>query len=129
MVAYSMDLRVRVLALVDEGFLSRKEIAETLKVSESWIRRLVQRRRETGRITPVRNTRTGPKAKLQGEALERLRQLVEEDNDATIAELRERLAAGVSEATVGRALLKLGLTRKKDLASRRARSARGASST
>lgn len=113
MEAYSVDLRVRILAAVDEGFMSRQEIAETFQVSESWIRRLVQVRRETGRIEPKEYIRRGPEPKLRGELLDRLKQLVAEDPDATIAELHERLGADVSRSSVGRALLKLRLTRKK----------------
>lgn len=51
MQAYSLDLRVRVLAAVDAD-QPRAEIARRFSVSMSWIRRLVQRRRETGSIEP-----------------------------------------------------------------------------
>jgi len=52
MAAYSMDLRERVVAACDEGTDTRGEIAERFSVSESWIRRLRQRRREAGSIAP-----------------------------------------------------------------------------
>jgi|GEM_PF-6883080 len=42
MKAYSMDLRVRVLADCDAG-LSTAEVAEKQRVSASWVRRLKQR--------------------------------------------------------------------------------------
>ena len=113
MQAYSLDLRQRVLALVDDGLLSRPEIAELLHVSTAWIRRLVQVRRQCGRIAPKEYCRRGPEPKLQHDHRLRLQQLVRDDPDATIAELHERLGAEVSRATVGRALLQLGLTRKK----------------
>ena len=60
---YSMDLRKRVLAAVDAGKQDRLEIARVFSVSVAWIRRLVQRRRETGSIEPLRQ-RHGPQPKL-----------------------------------------------------------------
>src|SRR4051794_13006103 len=46
------DLRERVVAACDEGLDTRAEVAERFSVSESWIRRLLQRQRETGSIAP-----------------------------------------------------------------------------
>ena len=64
MEAYSLDLRCRVLALVDGGELSRTEIAELLQVSTAWIRRLVQRRRE-GMPPGSKAQRHGPPPSLK----------------------------------------------------------------
>ena len=50
---------------------------------------------------------------LDQEGLERLRRLVEERPDATLADLRDRLGVGGSVMIVWRALKKLGITRKK----------------
>jgi len=44
---YSQDLRDRVLAAHDRG-MKTKQIADTFRVSCSWVRRVKQRRRETG---------------------------------------------------------------------------------
>jgi transposase len=112
MEAYSLDLRLRVLAAVDQGDLSRTEIAELFGVSTAWVRRLVQRRRETGSITP-RPRRYGPRPKLDQERCQQLAQLVQQDPDATLAELRQRLAVSVGIPTLWRALDRLGLTLKK----------------
>lgn len=49
--AYSMDLRQRVIDACDSG-LGTSEVAETFSVSQAWVRRLKQRRRETGSIGP-----------------------------------------------------------------------------
>ena len=51
MKAYSMDLLERVLADCDDGMETR-QVAVKYRVSESWIRRLKQRRRETGETAP-----------------------------------------------------------------------------
>ena len=47
-----MDLRDRVVAACDAGEMTREEIAEAFNVSTSWIRRLLQRRREEGHYRP-----------------------------------------------------------------------------
>ncbi|MBU0716639.1 MAG: helix-turn-helix domain-containing protein [Planctomycetes bacterium] len=51
MKAYSMDLRKRVLAMCDAGRTTR-EVARVFYVSEPWVRRLKQRRREEGIVCP-----------------------------------------------------------------------------
>jgi transposase len=108
----SLDLRQRVLAAVDEGILSRPAIAKAFTVSTAWIRRLVQRRRETGSIDALPH-RGGPAPKLGEEHHARLRELVARQPDATLAELRDRLGTPVSIMTVCRALQKLRLPLKK----------------
>ena len=49
--AYSMDLRERVLRDSDAG-LTAAAVAVKYHVSASWVRRLKQRRRETGEVAP-----------------------------------------------------------------------------
>jgi len=107
---YSMDLRERVLAACDSGFTT-SEVAETFDVSASWIRRLKQRRRETGDFGP-RQYRHGPPAKLAGHE-EELAKLIHEQPDATAKELAERLSVDVSRPTVDRTVRRLGYSFKK----------------
>jgi len=110
MKAYSMDLRVRVLADCDLG-MAPKEAATKYRVSPAWVRRLLQRRRETGETAP-RQQRRGPVPLHQTHA-EALRQAVAGQPDATMAELRARLGLQVALSTLWRALDALGLTFKK----------------
>lgn len=113
--AYSMDLRVRVLADCDAG-MATKKVAEKYSVSVAWVRRLKQRRRESGEVGP-RVAKTGPKPKLSGKE-QQLEQLVAEEPDATLEELRKKLGVAVSVATIWRSLKALGLTLKKSPACR-----------
>jgi transposase len=110
--AYSEDLRQRVVQACDEGVLSREEIAEHFHVSTSWIRRLLQRRRETGSFSALPGGR-GPKPKLSESHLSRLSQLVDKHPDATLRELKRRGRFSCSLPTIYRALRSLGLTLKK----------------
>src|SRR3954454_6536934 len=86
--AYSMDLRVRVLADCDSG-MGVPAAAKKFSVSTAWVRRLKQRRRETGETAP-RKKRTGRKPLRETHA-DALRQAVADRPDATLAELRESL--------------------------------------
>ena len=103
------DLRDRVLAAYDRG-KQTKEIAGTMGVSPAYARRVKQVRREHNRTTrlPMGGTRV---VKVD---LEQLRKLVEQQPDATIVELHERLGKDrCSESAVSMALLRLGLSFKK----------------
>jgi putative transposase len=82
MQAYSMDLRERVVQAVEEGKRTKWEISLLFQVSPAWIRRLLQRRRETGSLAP-KPRQGGPKPKLHEEQRQRLVALVREDPDAT----------------------------------------------
>jgi len=107
--AYSQDLRERVLADCDSGH-SNDEVARKYRVSAAWIRRLKQRRRETGSIAP--RVRRMPPPRLMAHA-DRLCSLVEQRPDATLRELREALGVQASLPSLCRALQRLRLTVKK----------------
>jgi len=107
--AYSLDLRERVLADCDAG-CSNDEVARKYRVSASWIRRLNQRRRQTGSIEP--RTRRLPPPRLLAHA-QHLRDLLKQRPDATLEELRQALGVPTSVASFCRALQRLRLTVKK----------------
>lgn len=109
---YSEDLRQRVVGACDEGVLTREEIAEHFAVSPAWIRRLLQRRRETGSFSALPGGR-GPQPKLTEAKLERLASLIQEHPDATLAELKKRARLSCCLATIHHAVKKLGLSLKK----------------
>ena len=106
--AYSQDLRDRILAAYDRGKPTR-QIAESFDVSPAWARRVKQRRRESGATSarPMGGLRV---VKVD---LQRLRELVAQQPDATIKELHQRLNCDCSESAVGMALGRLNLTFKK----------------
>ena len=111
---YSQDLRDRVVAACDAGELTREEIAEEFDVSTSWIRRLLQRRREEGHYGAKQGKR-GRKPVIVGQSLTQLDQLVEERPDATLEELRDHTSASCSLVTISNTLKRLGYRRKKRL--------------
>lgn len=110
--AYSMDLRVRVAAACDEGVDTRADIAERFSVSESWIRRLLQRRRETDSLAPKPHRGGHPPA-FDAEAAQRLRDAVKATPDATLKELAVAAGVACSTSAVDRTLKRLRLPWKK----------------
>lgn len=116
--AYSMDLRERVAADHDAG-LRTKAVAQKYSVSPAWVRRLIQQRRERGDLAP----RTGghyPRKFCR----ERLAQLVDQQPDATLAELREQLGVDCSLSAIHKALAGLRITYKKRRSTPPSRTAR-----
>ena len=112
MAAYSMDLRVRIAAACDAGDETRAEIADRFAVSESWVRRLLQRRRTTGSLAPKPHGGGQPPA-FDAAAADRLRRAVATTPDATLQELARASGVPCSTSAVDRTLRRLGITRKK----------------
>lgn len=108
---YSMDLRVRILADCTAG-MSTSAVAAKYTVSPSWVRRLKQRRRETGETEPRPQKRRG-RVPLHETHADALRQAVKDQPDATLAEIAAKLQFTVALSTVWRALDRLGLSFKK----------------
>jgi transposase len=108
---YSMDLRERVAAAVDEGDGSQRQIARLFRVSLSFVSRLLKRRRETGALDPEPH-RGGPRRVLDAAARCRLWGLVKDHSDDTLDELRRRGGFACCTTTIWRALRRHGLTRK-----------------
>ena len=116
---YSQDLRDRVLSASDRGMPTR-QVARVFDVSPAWVRRLKQRRRETGETSP----RPMGGATVIKIDMARLAELVRAQPDATLKELRTRLGIVCAESAVCMALKRLGLSFKKRRSTRRSRTAR-----
>jgi transposase len=110
--AYSMDLRVRVVAAHAESG-SSAEVAETFGCSESCVRRWTQQLRETGGLTPRSSARTGDQRAYDDADEAAIRELIRERPDATLAEVAEAIGKPACPGTVCRTLRRLGLPRKK----------------
>ena len=113
---YSLDLRQKIIDSYNNKEGSIRQLAQRFKVSPDCVRRLIKCYRETGSIAPKPHA-GGTPPKVGPQELEVLRVLVEEDNDATLAQLAQRLAdktqVVVSHSTISRTLNQLNMTRKK----------------
>jgi transposase len=118
MKAYSLDLRQKIVDAYAEGNLSQRQLAKQFRVALSFVEKLLKQHRETGSIAPKVRTEQTP-TKLNSEQLSVLAQLVEANNDATLAELREQLKQRtgvlIGRSTVDRMVKKLNLSVKKNL--------------
>jgi transposase len=112
----SQDLRRRVVEAYERKQGSIRALAQRFVVSQSSVFRFLDQYRATGTLAP-RPRGGGARPRIDEPALQALERLITEKPDATLQELRERLAqasgAYVHPSTVWRALKRLGKRRKK----------------
>lgn len=106
---YSKEFRREVLAACDAGGGTR-EVATRFNVSESWVRRIKQERRELGKTAPCTTRNRKPQWAAYADEIIRI---VEEQPDITLRELKEELGTELTTKTLCIALQKLKLTFKK----------------
>jgi len=109
MSAFSMDLRERVVSAYDSGEGTMESLAERFKVSYSWVKKILRRRRETGSMAPLRIK--GRKPAIEGAKVERLHELLKQFPDITLTDLREALEVSCSLVAIHYTLKRLGYRR------------------
>ena len=110
--AYSMDLRERVArAHAESG--SSAEVSDTFGCSESWVRRVTQRLRETGTVAARSTARSDDQRAFDDEDEAKIRALIKRTPDATLAEVAGVIGKPACPGTVSRTLKRLDLPRKK----------------
>lgn len=118
---YSQDLRSRALEACDAGERPGV-VAERFRIGRSSVYLWLKQRREEGRDGP-KKMGGGPQRVICDAVEAALKRLVERDNHLTLAQYRGKLAEEtgvcVHPWTVGRALQRLRLTRKKENPARR----------
>lgn len=112
--SYSVDLRTRVLAAVDQG-MCRRDVVATFQVSEGSIKRWLTRRRTGETLTP--QVSSGRRARITPAQYPALVAQLEADPDATLAIHVQQWQAChgvvVSRWAMSRAIRAAGWTRKK----------------
>lgn len=109
MEAYSKEFRRDVLRACDSGEGTR-DVANRFRVSESWVRRVKQERRESGKTAPLTTRKRVPKWRAIEDDI---RRVVKENPDLTLDELKVELGTALSRSTLCVALHNLKLTLKK----------------
>ena len=115
---YSKEFRGQVLAACDRG-RSTREVATYFEVSESWVRRIKQERRELNKTAPLLKRRRTP---LWAALADRMREIIQRKPDLTLRELKSELQTDLSVQTLCTALQRLRLTVKKKFSSPRSES-------
>ncbi len=115
---YSLDLRQKIVDAYNAGGISQRKLAKNFGVTLSFVSKILVQHQRSGSIAPKVRTEQTP-IKLTVEQLEVLRILVEEQPDATLGQLQERLLQKtgvlISIATVDRMVrlrLNLSFTKK-----------------
>jgi transposase len=107
--SYSAEFRQQVLAACDRGEGTRV-VALRFSVSESWVRRIKQERRELGKIAPCTTRNRVPSWVKEAD---RIKTAIADKPDLTLKELKAQLGTELSVTTLCRALQRLKLTLKK----------------
>lgn len=120
MKAYPVEFRQKILECYYNEPLSQRQLAKRFRVSLSFVQKLLKQYRETQNIKP-KTYQCGRHFKLTPPHLVLLNELIEKNNDFTLAELgelfQEKTGIRVSVATVGRMALLWKITRKKNFIS------------
>ncbi len=123
-VAYSTDLRERVVRAYQAGEGTQAQIAQRFQVSPSFVQRLLQRYRQSGQVSAKRRG-GNHQPRIQGEHLDLVQRLVEAQPDAYLSELAEQFTQQtgiqVSRVTMHRCIQRLRLSTKKNTRRHRAR--------
>ena len=109
MEAYSKEFRRDVLRACDSGG-GTLEVAVRFGVSESWVRRIKQERRELGKVAPLMTRR---RRRIWEPYADRIARIVQQQPDLTLKELQHELGEAISVQSLCRALGQLRLTLKK----------------
>ncbi len=112
MATLSNDLRERIVAAYDRGDGTRQQIAERYDVSLGMVKKLLQQRRHTGDIA-ARHKYSGAKPKITAKHERRLKRLVRDHPDMTLAELRDAIDISCTPQAIHYALGRMGLSLKK----------------
>ncbi len=114
MKAYSIDMRERVLQAVDKGY-PRAEITKLFGVSRATIKRYLKQRRETGEITvrPIPGRPSKKFAPLQAGLVAQLQAYPDVTLETHCQLWEQEHGLRVSTTTMGRAIRRVGWTRKK----------------
>ena len=117
---YSKEFRGQVLAACDRG-RSTREVATHFEVSESWVRRIKQERRELNKTAPLLTRRRIP---LWAALADQMQEIIQRKPDLTLRELKAELQTELSVQTLCTALKRLRLTIKKKSSSPRSSNGR-----
>lgn len=110
--AYSNDLRERILAAVKEGALRQVEILRIFKISRSGFNSFIKHVKETGSIERQRFG-TGRPSKFDKKDIERIKRYLATHPDATLQEILDYTGKDASIMSVHRTLNKIGYKLKK----------------
>ncbi|WP_293086443.1 IS630 transposase-related protein [Moorena sp. SIO4A1] len=109
---YSDDFREKAVAAVDRGE-KKTQICRMLKISRNTLDLWLKAREERGTVKAKRDYRRGPEPKIRD--LDEFRQFAQKNGGITQKEMAQQWPEEISRITIGKALKRIGFTRKKKL--------------
>ena len=111
--AYDYGLRCQVFEAIELNSMTPSEVSEAFSISRNTIHQWTRLKTETGDLTPRPVGQSKPNQKIVD--LDAFGAFVSAHPDKTQAELAQLWPENISERTIGRALKRIGFTRKKRL--------------
>ncbi|EAM49793.1 hypothetical protein CwatDRAFT_2547 [Crocosphaera watsonii WH 8501] len=112
---YSYDLRTKVINAIDEG-MTKTQASRLFGISRNTINLWLKKKEETGSYKAKVGYQKGYNRKIKD--LDNFKQFVQIHGSKTQEEMAEIWPTPVSDRTIGKALKKIGYTRKKKLTDR-----------
>ena len=109
---YSYDLRIKVIEAIDGG-MGKTQASKIFKISRNTINLWLIRKKETGNYGAKVGYQQGYGTKIN--KLEEFREFARKRVCQTQEEMAEAWQGEISDRTIGKALRKIGFTRKKNL--------------
>ncbi len=107
---YSHDLRQKAVDAVDRG-QSKSQICRTLQISRNTLNLWLKRRQATATVEAKRDYRHGPLPKITN--LDAFEAFAQAHGHLTQQKMAEQWPEPISNRTIGKALKRIGFTRKK----------------
>ena len=108
--AYSDDLREKAIAAVDRGD-KKSHVSRAFSISRNTLDLWLKRREVTGSVAPIRHYYRGPEPKIND--IEVFRAVAQAHGLLTQQQMAERWPEAITNRTIGKALKRIGFTRKK----------------
>lgn len=109
---YSYDLRTKILQAIDAG-MTKSQASQVFRLSRNTINLWLKRREETGDCKAKVGYQKGYRPKVAD--LEQFKEFARQQGGNTQVEMAQAWREDVSARTIGKALKKIGFTRKKNL--------------
>jgi len=109
---YSDDLRQKAIAAIERGE-RKSQVCRTLTISRNTLDLWLKRQEQTGEVGAIRSYRRGPQPKI--EDLEAFRSFAQKNGHLSQQEMAQQWSEAISDRTIGKALKRIGFTRKKRL--------------
>lgn len=110
--SYSYDLRTKVINAIDNG-MKKTQASRIFQISRNTIDLWLKKREKTGDYRAEVGYQQGYNSKISD--LEKFREFAETNGSLTQKEMAGKWSEPVSDRTIGKALKKIGYTRKKNL--------------